>query len=47
MDKVPMPHLISFSRYQKSVLLSSYVDNDAINFKIFPGSTSKAMADRE
>ena len=38
MDKVLMPHLISFSRYQiKSV----------INFKIFLESTSKAMADRE
>ena len=30
------------------MLLSSYLDNwDAINFKIFPGSTSKAVADRE
>ena len=29
------------------MLLSSYLDNDTINFKIFPGSTSKAIADGE
>ena len=33
---------------KQNVLLSSYLDNwDAINFKTFPGPTSKAMADRE
>ena len=42
--KVSMSHLISFSRYQtKCVIL---VD-DVINFKIFLGSTSKAMDDKE
>ena len=49
MDKVSMSHLITFSRYQtKCVIkfLSKTVD-DIINFKIFPESTSKAMADRE
>ena len=33
---------------QQNVLLSSYLDSwDLINFKIYVGSTSKAMADRE
>ena len=34
-----MSYLISFSRYQTKRVI--------INFKIFLGSTSKAMADRE
>ena len=38
-----MPHLISFSRYQTKCVT---VD-DIINFKIFLGSTSKAIADME
>ena len=35
-----MSHLISFSRYQTSY-------DDVTNLKIFLGSTSKAMADKE
>ena len=38
MAKVSMSYLFSF-------LLSSY--NDVMNFKIYRGSSSKAMADRE
>ena len=42
-------HVIFLSQnIKQNVLLSSYLDNwDAINFKTFPGPTSKAMADRE
>ena len=44
MDKVSMSHLTSFSRYQTKCAVT--VD-DITNFKIFLGSNSKAMADRE
>ena len=49
MDKVSMSYLFSFSDIKQNVLLSSYIDsiNDIINFKIYFGSSSKAMADRE
>ena len=48
MDKVSMSHLISFSRYQakyvNKFLLRQFMMSQT---KIFPRSTSKAMADRE
>ena len=47
MDKVSVSHLISFSRYQTKCVIKFFLDNDVINFKIFPGSISKAMADME
>ena len=46
MNNVSMSHLISFSSYQTKCVLIWTVD-DIINFKIFLGSTSKAMTDRE
>ena len=46
MGKVSMLHLISLSRHQTKCVITSSVD-DIINCKIFLGSTSKAMADRE
>ena len=45
MGKVSMSYLFSFSRYQVKCVLSSY--SDVINFKIYLGSSSAAMADRE
>ena len=45
MDKVPLPYLFSFSKYQTKVLISSV--GNVINFKIYLRSTFKAMADRE
>ena len=48
MDKVSTSHLISFSRYQtKHVIKFLLRAVDDINFKVFLGSTSKAMADGE
>ena len=47
MDKVSMSHLISFSRYKHCYLVLMYKFDDVMNLKIFLGSTSKAMADRE
>ena len=49
MEKVSMSHLIFFSRYQTECVIKFLLKtvDDNINFKIFLGSTSKAMADRE
>ena len=48
-EKVSMSHLISFSRYQTKCVIKFLFKqfNDIINFKVFLGSTSEAMADRE
>ena len=48
MDKVSMSYLFSFSRYQtKCVIKFLFAVIDVINFKIYLGSSSKAMADRD
>ena len=48
MGKVSMSYLFSFPSIKQNVLLSSYLDSwDVINFKIYLGSTFKAMADTE
>ena len=50
MDKVSVSHLISSSRYETKCVIKfllSIDSCDVINFKIFLGSTAKAMADRE
>ena len=48
MDKVSMSYLFSFSRYQtKYVIKFLFAAFDDINFKIYLGSSSKAMADRD
>ena len=47
MDKVSTSHLISFSRYQTKHVKFLLRAVDDINFKVFLGSTSKAMADGE
>ena len=50
MDKVSMSHVISFSRYQTKCVvkfLFRQFMQSYINLKIFLGSISKAMADRE
>ena len=46
MDEVSISHYISFSKYQTKCV-KFYLDSDIINFEIFLGSTSKAMADSE
>ena len=48
MDKVSTSYLISSQDIKQNLLLNSYLDNlwrDVINFKIYLGSFSKAMAD--
>ena len=40
-----MPYLFSFPRYQTKCVIKFLFN--VINFKIYLGSTSKAMADRE
>ena len=47
MDKVSMSHVFSFSRYQTKCVIKFSTVDDIINFKIFLGLTSKAMADSE
>ena len=47
MDKVSMSHLISFSICQTKCVIKFLDSYDIINFKIFPGSISKAMTDKE
>ena len=47
MDKVSMPHLISFSSYQTKCVIKFIFRQLMTNFKIFLGSASKAIADRE
>ena len=42
-----MPRLISLSRYQTKCVIKFLFRQLIINFKIFLGSTSKAMADRK
>ena len=44
MDKVSMPYLFPSQDIKQNVLLMC---DDAINFKIYLESTSKAMAERE
>ena len=49
MDKVSVSHFISSSRYETKCVIKfllSIDSCDVINFKIFLGSTAKAMADR-
>ena len=46
MGKVSMSYLVSFRRYQAKWVLFLTV-HDVINFKIYRGSSSKAMAHRE
>ena len=45
MDKVSVSYFFSFPRYQTKCVIKT-VDDD-INSKIYLGSTSKAIADRE
>ena len=45
MGKVSMSYLVSFRRYQAKWVLFLTV-HDVINFKIYRGSSSKAMAHR-
>ena len=49
MDKVSMPYLFSFPRYQTKCVIEFLFQtiDDIINFKIYLGSSCKAMADRE
>ena len=42
-----MSHLISFSICQTKCVIKFLDSYDIINFKIFPGSISKAMTDKE
>ena len=47
MDKVSMPYLFSFPKYQTKCVIKCETVDDVINFKVYLGSTSKAMTDRE
>ena len=47
MNQVSMSHLISFSRYQTKFVIKFLFRQLMTDFKIFLGSTFKAMADRE
>ena len=42
-----MSYPFSFPTYQKNVLLSLYLVSDVTIYKIYVGSTPKAMADRK
>ena len=46
MGKVSMPTFFPSQNIKQNVL-SSYLDDDVINFKIYLQSSSKAMADKE
>ena len=48
MDKVSISYLVSFPKYKtKCVIKFLLTVDDVINFKIYLGSTSKAMVERE